>query len=75
MEAFKYQRQCVGNTGLEPAEDMARAEVEDRLIGWVIDPEVAIKDLEIHPGEWTRITGFAFYRAVLRDENQEVKDV
>ena len=68
---FTYERRYVEQNDLGTAEEVTRAEIKDRLVDWVLNTEVAVVDLETHPGEWTRLTPFAFYRAVLKGDTDE----
>lgn len=68
---FKYERQLIEQNGLGMILPLSRLEVKDRLVDFVLDTEVAVVDLEAHPGEWTRLTPFAFYRAVLKGEHDD----
>jgi hypothetical protein len=56
---YRYYREFVDEPD-NPIE-MTRAEVADRLIGWVKNTDSAITIMELKPGEQFRFTGFAYY--------------
>ncbi len=60
MSADAYEH----DTDHAPEDQLTKAELYGRLEGHVIDVGVAVRDLEANPGAWTRLTDFAFYRAV-----------
>ena len=67
-EFYSYWRMDADAAGADPdhapEDELTRAELLERLDGHVIDPAMAVADLEANAGVWTRLTSFAFYRAV-----------
>lgn len=59
-KTYRYFARYVGP---EPRQEFTRAEVKDRLEGWMEDVESAISLLEDSPGDEHRLTAFAFYWA------------
>jgi len=71
-EFYSYWRMDADAAGADPdhapEDELTRAELLERLDGHVIDPAMAVADLEANAGVWTRLTSFAFYRAVYEPE-------